>query len=343
MIKVEKHGVILEPTRGEWENLSVFNPGVIQDGKDVHIIYRGLNKKHISTLGYARLRGPLKVVERWTRPFLAPQYKYDKCGVEDARIVKIKDIFYLTYVAHDGKNTLLAYYYGKDLFDLKRGGVISPTVSYDVVGKWFDSKKLKDKYFFFKSYYKDTVHRSVKLWDKDAFLFPEKIKGRYALVHRILPDIQVIYFNNFQQLKSRAYWKQYIKNLHRYVILENIHGFESRNVGGGAPPVKTRAGWLLIYHGVAPLNKGRVYHAGAALLDKKNPTRVIARLPYPLFSPTRKWEKEGHVNNVVFPTGTAIFNDDLYIYYGTSDKYTAVASVNINKLIRTLLKYRVRK
>lgn len=341
MIKVEKHGVILRPTNKAWENLSVFNPGVLQDGENVHVIYRALNKKHISSLGYAQLKGPTKVIGRWKEPFLVSKYKYDRCGVEDGRIVKIKDTFYLTYVAHDGKNTLLAYCYGKDLFNLKCGGVISPQVSYDVAGKWFNDSKLKDKYFFFKSYYKDNVDRSVKLWDKDAFLFPEKIKGKFALVHRILPDIQVIYFDNFKQLKQREYWKRYIKNLHRYVILENIHSFESRNVGGGAPPVKTKAGWLLIYHGVEPMNKGRVYHAGAALLSKKNPTRVIARLPYPLFSPTRKWEREGHVNNVVFPTGTAIFNDKLYIYYGTSDKYTAVASVSLNKLIQELMKHKV--
>ena len=342
MIKVKKHGVILKPTSREWENLSVFNPGVFQDGENVHIIYRGLSKDHISALGYAKLDGPTKVVERWKEPFLAPKFKYDKYGIEDARVVKIKDTFYLTYVAHDGQNALLAYYYGKDLFNLRKGGIISPQISYDVVGKWFDDSKLKDKYFFFKSWYKDNVARSVKLWDKDAFLFPEKIKRKYAMVHRILPDIQVVYFHNFNQLKEREYWKKYIKKLSRYVILENKYWFETRNVGGGAPPIKTKAGWLLIYHAVEPMNKGRVYHAGAALLNKKDPTKVIARLPYPLFSPDRKWEKEGHVNNVVFPTGTAMFDDQLYIYYGTSDKYTAVASVGLNKLIKELMRHRVR-
>lgn len=341
MIKVKKYGVILKPTKHKWENLSVFNPGVFQNGEDVHIIYRGLSKDHISSLGYAKLEGPTKVVERWKNPFLAPKFKYDKFGVEDARVVKIKNTFYLTYVAHDGHNALVAYYYGKKLFNLKKGGIISPQISYDVIGKLFGYSKLKDKYYFFKSYYKDNVHRSVKVWDKDAFLFPEKIKGKYAMVHRILPDIQVIYFNNFKQLKNPEFWKNYIKKLSHHVILENKYWFETRNIGGGAPPIKTKAGWLMIYHGVEPMNKGRIYHAGAALLSKKNPTKVIARLPYPLFSPDRKWEKGGHVNNVVFPTGTAIFDGELYIYYGTSDKYTAVASVGLNKLIKELMKHGV--
>jgi predicted GH43/DUF377 family glycosyl hydrolase len=343
MIKVKKHGVILRPTARDFENKSVFNPGVFQDGENIHIIYRGLNERFISSLGYAKLKGPLKVVERWKEPFLAPRHKYESHGVEDARIVKIKDAFYMTYVVHDGKNALIAYSYGKDLFHLKRGGIISPQMSYDAVGRLFKYSKLKDDYYFFKSYYKDMVARDVLLWDKDGILFPEKIKRKFALIHRILPDIQVIYFNKFSRLKDVDYWKEYIKKLSKNVILEGGHGFEARNVGGGCPPIKTDLGWLLIYHGVEPMNKGRIYHAGAALLDLKDPTKTIAHLPYPLFSPTKKWEKEGHVHNVVFPTGTAIFGSKLYIYYGASDKYVAVASVSLKGLLRELMRHRVRK
>ena len=343
MIKIKKHGVILKPTKLAFENLSTFNPGIYQEGNDVHIIYRALNKKHISCLGYAKLKGPLDIVERWKKPFLKGKYKYEKWGVEDARVVKIGKTIYMTYVVHDGINALVAYSYGEDLFNLKRGGIISPQISYNVVGKLFGFSKLKDKYYFFKSYYKDMVDRNVIVWDKDAFLFPEKIKGKYVFVHRILPDIQLAYFNNFQQLKTEQFWKENIKKLSKYVILENKHWFESRNIGGGAPPVKTKAGWLMIYHGVEPMNRGRVYHAGAALLDLKNPTRVKARLPYPLFSPIEDYEQEGHVHNVVFPTGTAQFGDRLYMYYGTSDSYTAIASVKLDSLIKELLKYRDKK
>ncbi len=342
MIKVKKEGIILKPTRLAFENLSVYNPGVYQNGQYVHLFYRGQSEKHISCLGYAKLKGPLQVVERWKKPFMKPMYKYEKQGVEDARVVKIGFTYYLTYVVHDGINALIAYSYGPDLFNLKRGGIISPQMSYNAVGKLFDDSKLKDKYYFFKSYYKDTVARNVKLWDKDGFLFPKKIKRKFVLVHRIQPDIQLIYFNRFSQLKDRKFWKDNIKKLSQHVILEGRHGFENRNIGGGCPPIKTKAGWLLIYHGVEPMNKGRVYHAGVALLNKKDPTRVIARLPYPLFSPDKKWEKEGHVHDVVFPTGTAIFGNNLYIYYGASDKCVAVASVNLNSLLRELMRHKVK-
>jgi predicted GH43/DUF377 family glycosyl hydrolase len=341
MIKVKKEGIILEPTKLAFENLSVLNPGIYQAGDYVHIFYRAINNDHYSCLGYARLKGPLDVIERWKTPFLKPQYKYESHGIEDARVAKIKDEYYMTYVAHDGKNALIAYSHGRDLFNLKRGGIISPQLSYNVAGRLFDYSKLNDKYYFFKSYYKDNVSPRVKLWDKDGLMFPEKINGKFALVHRILPGIQAAYFTNFNQLKDKNFWIEHIKHLSKFVIMEGMHGFEARNIGGGAPPIRTKHGWLLIYHGVEPLNKGRIYHAAAALLDLKNPTKVIARLPYPLFSPDQKWEQNGLVPKVVFPTGTAIFKDRLYIYYGAADNHIAVASVRLDALIKELLKFKI--
>ena len=79
-------------------------------------------------------------------------------------------------------------------------------------------------------------------------------------------------------------------------------------------------------------------HAGAALLDKKNPCKVIGHLKDPLFSPERKWEKEGNVNNVVFPTGAAVFGKRLYLYYGAADKRIAVASLDMDELLAELTK-----
>jgi predicted GH43/DUF377 family glycosyl hydrolase len=269
---------------------------------------------------------------------MIPRYKYERYGIEDPRIVKIGKTFYMTYVVHDGINALTAYSYGEDLFKLKRGGIISSQMTYDKVGEFFEYSALKDKYYFYKSYYKDMVDREVKLWDKDMIMFPAKINNKYAMLHRVLPDIQVVYFSKFSQLKNEKFWEEYFKKLSKYVVLEGKHGFESRNIGGGSPPIKTKAGWLMIYHGVEPLNRGRVYHAGAALLDLKDPTKVIGRIPRPLFSPDQNFEMSGHVHNVVFPTGTAIFKDRLYIYYGTADSSTAVASINLNSLIKELLK-----
>src|SRR3989338_433278 len=144
MIKVRREGVILEPTKNKFENFAVLNPAAYQDKGAVHLVYRAISKKNISTLGYARLHGPVKVIERWGKPFLAPKFGYEKKGLEDPRIVKIDNNFYLTYIAHDGKNALIAYATGRDLFKLKRGGIISPFISYSKAGRLFKRSRLKD-------------------------------------------------------------------------------------------------------------------------------------------------------------------------------------------------------
>ncbi len=338
MIKIKKHGIILRPTKLDFENESVFNPAILQEGNTIHMIYRAIDKNHKSCLGYARFEGPDKLVERWKKPFMYPHFKYEKWGIEDARVTKIDNTVYMTYVVHDGKNALTAYSYGPSLFNLKKDGIISPQLTYSQVGKLFGYSKLKDDYYTFESFYKDQIGKNVLVWDKDCFLFPEKIKNQYILMHRILPDIQIAPAKHIYFYKTKEYWERNIKRLSKYVVLEPKQGWETRHIGGGGPPIKTKAGWLLLYHGVEPRNKGRIYHAGAALLDLKDPKKVIGRLTKPLFSPTEKYELKGHVDSVVFPTGTAVFGDRLYIYYGTADKYIGLASIKLESLIKELLK-----
>lgn len=343
MIKLRREGIILEKTRNDFENKAVLNPGVAQDGKSVHVVYRAINKEFMSCLGYARLEGPTKVVERWNKPFLAPQYKYESRGIEDPRITKIDGVYYLVYIVHDGKNALLAYSYGKDLLKLRRGGVISPQVPYSKAGKLFRHSKLKDDYYFYQAYYQQFGGKNIKLWDKDGCLFPEKVNGKFILMHRILPDIQIAHFEEFSQLKDEYYWIEYLMNMSKYVVMENAYDFEERHLGGGAPPIKTKYGWLVIYHGTEESNKRRIYRGGAALYDLDDPTRLKARLPYPIIEPEKDYELRGHVSQVVFPTGTSQFNGKLYVYYGAADSRIAVASVKLDDLIEELLKNRVKE
>jgi len=341
-MKIKKHGVILRPTKHAFESKCVFNPGILQEGKTVHIIYRALNNDFMSSFGYAQLDGPLKIVKRWTKPFLKKKYNYEKKGIEDPCIVKIDNTIYMTYVAHDGTDAVVAYMQGENIFNLKHGGIISAKISYKKAAKLFSYATLKDSYYMFAAFYEKYNEENILVWEKDGVLFPEKIQGKFALMHRVLPDIQLAKFNSFKELKDKNYWHNHLMRLDKKIILEGKEGWEARHIGAGAPPIKTKHGWIMIYHGVEPSNKGRVYHAGAALLDLKNPKIVKARLREPLFSPEEDYETEGHVNNVVFPTGTATFDNRLYIYYGTSDTYTAVASVNIDDLIKELFKNKIK-
>jgi predicted GH43/DUF377 family glycosyl hydrolase len=342
MVKVKKHGIILEPTKREFECEAVLNPATIREGDHVHIYYRAVKWGNYSSIGYAKLDGPLDVIERAKKPLMKPKYKYEKQGMEDPRIVKIGDTYYMTYVAYDGKDAITAYATSKDLRKFKRKGVITPRMSYNKAARLMENSKLKEKYFWFESYYKDTIAEDILLRDKDVFFFPKKIGGKFALFQRIIPDIQLVFFNNFHNLDN-GFWDSYLRNLSKYVVIEPKYGFESRNIGGGCPPVETDRGWIVIYHAVEDSNQGKVYHAAAALLDKRNPMKVKGHLKVPLFSPEKKWECRGIVNHVVFPTGTAIFGNKLYIYYGAADKKIAVASVNINRLVKDMLKNGRRK
>jgi beta-1,2-mannobiose phosphorylase / 1,2-beta-oligomannan phosphorylase len=338
MLRVKKEGVILSPTTLPFEVNGVLNPACIKEGNNVHVYYRAVDKDFKSTIGYAKLEGPLKVVERLKEPFMVPNKKH-KHQLEDPRIVYLDGLYYLNYVAYDGKNVRIAYATSKDLKTFTRKGIISPNITYTKAEEMFREcdAKLKERYFLFGAYFKDITGKKTIIWDKDSMLFPKKINGKFAMLHRILPDIQIIYFKEFKDL-TKAYWGQYFRKLCDYVVLESKHWYETRNVGGGCPPIETDKGWLLIYHAVDDMDRGKTYRAGAALLDKKDPTKVIGHLHQPLFSPTEKWEKKGVVNNVVFPTGSAVFGKKLYIYYGTADTRIAAVSVNLKSLLNEIIK-----
>lgn len=341
MFEVKKIGVLLEPTDRAFEGKAVLNPGVYQDGDTVHLFYRAIDHEGVSNIGYARLEGPTKVVERWDHPIIQPDFDYESKGVEDPRIVKIGSTFYVTYVAHDGKNALTAYATSKNLRKFEKRGIISPQIKYHEAAEIFRESHLKDSYFLFASFYEEEAGQDVCVWHKDFILFPEKIGGKFVMLQRILPDIQIVSFRDFSELTTE-FWRNYLKNLAENVVLENKHWFETRHIGGGAPPIATQDGWLAVIHGVEETNQGRVYRAGAMFLDRANPLRLIGKLHEPLFGPTEPWEVgsvknfEGEVANVVFPTGTALFGDTLYIYYGAADHRIAVASVGMKGLLETL-------
>jgi len=337
LIAVQKHGIILQKTVHSFESKAVLNPGCYQDGHTVHMLYRAVDDNSISTLGYCKLDGPLTVVERSEKPVLIPDNEYESHGVEDPRVVKIDDTFFITYTAYDGKNAMGALAVSENLHDFTKKGIITPGIPYIKYKGFLKKLDLNPKYFKWYKILREigllTEDRFVR--DKDLAFFPRKINGRYAYLHRIYPGIQIVY-DDKPKTHGPRFWAKYFKDFSKYIVLDPKCDYENAYIGGGCPPIETDAGWLLIYHAVSHKPEGKVYHATAALLDLEDPTVEISRLQEPLFSPTRDWELNGTVDNVVFPTGTAIFGDDLYIYYGAADKTIAVASVNLNDLLEVL-------
>ena len=117
MIKVKKDGIILEKTILLFENEGVLNPAAIREGDFVHLFYRAVSEGNHSSIGYCKLMGPLEVEQRMNVALISPEFEYEKHGIEDPRIVKIEDLYYLTYTAYDGVNALGALATSKDLIN----------------------------------------------------------------------------------------------------------------------------------------------------------------------------------------------------------------------------------
>ncbi len=165
--------------------------------------------------------------------------------------------------------------------------------------------------------------------NKDCALFEERINGKYYAFHR--PSSPELGGNYIWLAESpdRFHWGG-----HKCVATTRPGRWDSVRVGAGAPPVRTDAGWLEIYHGADETNR---YCLGALLLDPDDPSEVIARSEEPVMEPTAPYEQEGFFGNVVFSSGQVVDGDELTIYYGASDQVICGAGFSIREILDTLL------
>ncbi len=155
-------------------------------------------------------------------------------------------------------------------------------------------------------------------WNKDASLFPARIGGRYCMMHRPDPDIYLAFSDDL------ASWGDHVK------IMAPEFKWESEKIGGGAQPILTEQGWLMVYHGV---DDALVYRLGVALLDRDDPTKVLKRQAEPILEPETPWEREGDVPNVVFTCGALLEDDVLKVYYGAADKVIGLATGKVRDFL----------
>jgi predicted GH43/DUF377 family glycosyl hydrolase len=141
-------------------------------------------------------------------------------------------------------------------------------------------------------------------------------------------------------IKSLNFKTEIIKKCIR-IIGPRINTWDSAKVGISAPPIKTKYGWLLLYHGISKSHN--IYRVGAVLLDLKDPSSIIARTADPIFEPQEQYEKLGIINNVVFPCGMAVIKPArlggdglLYIYYGGADTVVGVATIELSIVLKAL-------
>jgi beta-1,2-mannobiose phosphorylase / 1,2-beta-oligomannan phosphorylase len=339
MLNITKEGIVLKKSGLNFEVEGVLNPAVIMHNDSIHMFYRAVAKGNYSSIGYCTFKKPLAVAERMDTPILFPQFDYEMHGVEDARLTKIEDLFYLTYTAYDGVNALGCLAMSNDLINWEKLGIIVPQMAYKEFNRLASTKDvLNEKYL---RYHGDggileKKGRKVFIWDKNVIFFPRKIKGKFCFLHRIKPDIQFVCIDTLADL-TVDFWQNYFLHFQDNILLTAKFEHEASYIGGGCPPIETAHGWLMIYHGVQDTVNGFVYSACAALLNIDNPLKEIARLPYPLFKPEAAWELKGEVNNVCFPTGAIVIEDTLYIYYGAADEQIACATVSLTELLNELI------
>jgi beta-1,2-mannobiose phosphorylase / 1,2-beta-oligomannan phosphorylase len=323
MIKLQRLGRVLEPETPEVRTLAKFNAGMTLAGDIVHMAYRYTEWRPaydarcqsnyaVDEIRYARLTPTGTLVYESHRPLIAPSLPWDGSGCQDARVIPFEDAYYLIYCGWD-KDTAPA---GRDR---PRVGVAYTTdfVTCEKLG-------LIDHY----------------TWDKDACIFPERIDGKIAFIHRVEPNIQIDYFDSFEQLLDPASWEHYQQRVEAATVLRAAQLWEGGKVGAGAPPLKTPLGWLLIYHAVESFpDRPGIYRAGAALLDLHHPSRVLARLPYPILEPETDYEQCGDVDHVVFPVGAYVYQGELYVSYGAADRCVALAKAPLDHLLEELSQY----
>lgn len=304
----------------DWEDQGVFNPAaVIDDNGTVHMLYRAIGSDGVSRLGYDKSLDGSCFEHRLPYPVFSILNPRDKLpmklrrhdptlypsggswgGCEDPRMVRIDGRVYVTFSAFDG-------------WDFIRIGLVSIDEADFFNGKWRWSEPLLIS----------PEHKINKNW----VLFPEKINGKFAILHSVSPDVSIDYADSFEDL---AAGKQVINSTFGGQSKRNTRRWDSKVRGAGPPPIKTDRGWLVIYHATDDADPNR-YKMGALLLDLKDPRKVLARSNRPLLAPDMWYENDWKAG-VVYACGAVIKDDNLLVYYGGGDKHACMARAPLKKI-----------
>ena len=304
------HNPIITPLIAHsWEAFATFNPAALRYKGITYIFYRAMSFDNTSTVGLALSRDNISIDERLPEPIYIPREGFEmkmkenaNSGAEDPRVMLIGDRIYMCYTAYDS--------------------IHPPRVA-------ISSIALSD--FLDRNFIWDTpvLVTPEGVDDKDACVFDTKIGDKYLIFHRVGTDICGDYIDTLDFTQERV-------NKCIVVLGPRVGMWDSAKVGISSPPIKTKYGWLLLYHGVS--KRHSTYRIGAVLLDPHDPTIVLARSTDPVFEPTEPYEKTGVVNNVVFPCGSVVDNGIVYIYYGGADKVVGVAECSLDDILNPLLR-----
>ena len=302
------HNPLMQPiVEHPWEAKAVFNPASFSFNNKIHILYRAVSDDDVSTIGYAVSSNGITLDERLPEPIYTPRIPEEMrkdlhggSGCEDPRVTKLGDRLYMLYTAYDG-------------VDIPRVAMTSIPLENFIHRDW--------------KWDIPTIVSPPGIDDKDACVFPEKIKGKYVILHRIQGDIVIDYSDNLDFGEKR--WLE----CHGYITGRKDY-WDSVKIGIAGPPVRVDNEWLLFYHGIDSVDHH--YRVGAMLLREDNPSEITARSNFPFLEPEYPYEKKGLVDNVVFPCGMVLMGGIIYVYYGGADKVICVATRELKEIMKYL-------
>ena len=327
MIKLKKYenNPVLKPQGDGFEGLCVLNPAVIydEDEKLFKMLYRaaGNDKQHYIYLGLAESNDGYNFERKFDKPVLAPDINGADGGcVEDPRLVKMGDYYYLTYAS---RTFAPGQYWreDKEYFGFQpefgptmliyNNSVTHLAISRDLVN-WKKLGRITDSRFD----------------DRDVYIFPEKVNGKFVRLSRPMEWCGKGFEN-----EAPAIWISYSSDLMEWekprLLMKGNEWWENKKIGGSTPPIKCEYGYLVLYHGVA--EKDGAYRVGAVILDKNDPEKILARTKDFIMEPEFDFETQGYYNGCVFPTGICVKDGEMFVYYGAADKFVCVATADFKK------------
>ena len=304
---------IIKPSLYFWETKATFNPAAFLLDNKINLIYRAIGENDVSMLGYAYTYDGYNIEGRPTYSIYQRYLKPDKTkpninyisggggfgGCEDPRATIIDDNLYLIYVAFDGWSSIGLNLSSISLEDFRKR-------------RWNNwSKPI-------------TLSHPGEI-HKNWVLFPEKINGKFAILHSISPDILIHYFDSFKEFDG----KNFIQSIHR--DHPKWQEKEPGVRGAGPTPIKTRLGWLVLYHRTEAHDPHK-YKIFAKILDREDPTKVLYQTDHAIIEPDQGYEMEGY-RGIVYSCGAVVKNETLFVYYGAGDKYVGVATIKLDDLL----------
>jgi predicted GH43/DUF377 family glycosyl hydrolase len=325
-LKRSHHNPIIEPENHKyWESKAAFNPSAVYHDGKVHIIYRAIGDSDISVLGYSKSDDGLffdkKLKEmayyhkgKFTAKKSLPQISYCSGGgwgggCEDPRLTLLGDKVYMIYTAFDGWGSL-------------RMALTSISLDDFISRRW--------------DWEEPVLISPPGQIHKNWVLFPEKINGKYAILHGISPEIMIDYFDSLDELDGN----NFIYSVHQGSALWGARDKFIRGVGPA--PLKTKYGWLVLYHKMERHDSHR-YKLWAMILDAKDPTKILYNSEQPILEPDVWYENEGYKAGVIYSCGAIIKDKELFVYYGGADKVSCVATADLDKFLEELTSSKVSK